>query len=166
MNGEPLPIKHGFPARLVVAGLYGYVSAVKWISEIHLDNGDHDGYWIPRGWSKLGPIKTQSRIDVPRSSRHVAAGTTPIAGVAWAPHVGIEAVEVQIDDGPWQGCRLGDATSDNTWVQWVIDWEATPGRHKIVVRATDKTGAVQSADRKTPAPNGAEGHHTITVTVD
>jgi DMSO/TMAO reductase YedYZ molybdopterin-dependent catalytic subunit len=166
MNGEPLPISHGFPARLVVAGLYGYVSAVKWLSEIRLDTDDHDGYWIPRGWSKLGPIKTQSRIDVPRPSRSVAAGRTPIAGVAWAPHVGIDAVEVQIDEGPWQPCRLGDATSDDTWVQWVTEWDATPGRHKIAVRATDKMGAVQSAQRKSPAPSGAEGHHTITVTVD
>jgi DMSO/TMAO reductase YedYZ molybdopterin-dependent catalytic subunit len=166
MNGEPLPISHGFPARLVVAGLYGYVSAVKWLSEIRLDTDDFDGYWIPRGWSKLGPIKTQSRIDVPRASRPVVAGTTPIAGVAWSPSVGIAAVEVQVDGGPWRPCRLGDATSDETWVQWVADWEATPGRHKIAVRATDKTGAVQSADRRSPAPDGAEGHHTISVTVE
>jgi DMSO/TMAO reductase YedYZ molybdopterin-dependent catalytic subunit len=166
MNGEPLPIRHGFPARLVVAGLYGYVSAVKWISEIRLDTDDHDGYWIPRGWSKLGPIKTQSRIDVPRASRRVSAGTTPIAGVAWAPDRGIATVEVQIDDGQWRPCRLGDATSDDTWVQWLVDWEATPGKHKIAVRATDKTGAVQSSDRRSPAPNGAEGYHTIRVTVE
>jgi DMSO/TMAO reductase YedYZ molybdopterin-dependent catalytic subunit len=166
MNGEPLPIRHGFPARLVVAGLYGYVSAVKWIREIRLDTDEHDGYWIPRGWSKLGPVKTQSRIDVPRPSRRVQAGRTPIAGVAWAPSRGIDAVEVQIDGGSWQLARLGDATSDDTWVQWVVDWDATPGKHKIAVRATDKTGAVQSADRKTPAPNGAEGYHTITVTVE
>jgi DMSO/TMAO reductase YedYZ molybdopterin-dependent catalytic subunit len=166
MNGEPLPIRHGFPARLVVAGLYGYVSAVKWISEIRVDTDDFDGYWIPRGWSKLGPVKTQSRIDVPRASRSVPAGTTPIAGVAWAPDVGIAAVEVQVDDGIWQSCRLGDATSDDTWVQWVAQWEATPGKHKIAVRATDKTGAVQSAERRTPDPDGAEGYHTIRVTVD
>jgi DMSO/TMAO reductase YedYZ molybdopterin-dependent catalytic subunit len=166
MNGDPLPIRHGFPARLVVAGLYGYVSAVKWISEIRLDTDDHDGYWIPRGWSKLGPVKTQSRIDVPRPSRRVTAGRTPIAGVAWAPHRGIAAVEVQIDDGPWQPCRLGDATSDDTWVQWVAEWDATPGSHTIAVRATDKTGAVQPEERTTPAPNGAQGHHTIRVTVE
>jgi DMSO/TMAO reductase YedYZ molybdopterin-dependent catalytic subunit len=166
MNGEPLPIRHGFPARLVIAGLYGYVSAVKWISEIRLDTDDHDGYWIPRGWSKLGPIKTQSRIDVPRPSRRVPSGRTPIAGVAWAPHRGIAAVEVQIDDGPWKPCRLGDATSDETWVQWVVEWDATPGAHTIAVRATDKTGAVQPAERTPPAPNGAQGYHTIRVTVE
>jgi DMSO/TMAO reductase YedYZ molybdopterin-dependent catalytic subunit len=166
MNGEPLPIRHGFPARLVVAGLYGYVSAVKWITEIRLDTDDHDGYWIPRGWSKLGPIKTQSRIDVPRPSRRVPAGRTPIAGVAWAPHRGIAAVEVQVDDGPWQPCRLGDATSDDTWVQWVAEWDATPGSHTISVRATDKTGAVQPVERTPPAPNGAQGYHTIRVTVE
>jgi DMSO/TMAO reductase YedYZ molybdopterin-dependent catalytic subunit len=166
MNGEPLPIRHGFPARLVVSGLYGYVSAVKWISEIRLDTDEHDAYWIPRGWSKLGPIKTQSRIDVPRSARRVPAGRTPIAGVAWAPHTGIESVEVQIDEGQWRLCRLGDATSDDTWVQWVVEWEATPGTHTIKVRATDKTGAVQLAEPASPAPDGAQGYHTIRVTVE
>jgi DMSO/TMAO reductase YedYZ molybdopterin-dependent catalytic subunit len=166
MNGEPLPIDHGFPARLVVSGLYGYVSAVKWISEIRLDTDEHEGYWIPRGWSKLGPVKTQSRIDVPRRSANIAPGRTPIAGVAWAPHTGIEAVEVQIDDGLWLPCRLGEATSDDTWVQWLVEWEATPGKHKIAVRATDKTGAVQRAERGSPVPNGAEGHHVIRVTVE
>jgi DMSO/TMAO reductase YedYZ molybdopterin-dependent catalytic subunit len=165
MNGEPLPIDHGFPARLVVAGLYGYVSAVKWISEIRLDTSDHDAYWIPRGWSKLGPVKTQSRIDVPRRSADLVAGPTPIAGVAWAPSVGIERVEVQIDEGAWLDCTLGEATSDDTWVQWVLEWDATPGRHEIAVRATDKTGAVQSMERRSPAPDGAEGYHRIRVDV-
>jgi DMSO/TMAO reductase YedYZ molybdopterin-dependent catalytic subunit len=166
MNGEPLPTRHGFPARLVVAGLYGYVSAVKWLSQIRLDTDAHDGYWIPRGWSKLGPIKTQSRIDVPRSSAHVNAGHTPIAGVAWAPDIGIAEVEVRIDDGPWRLCRLGAATSDDTWVQWVLDWDAPRGKHSIAVRATDKNGTTQSATPRPPAPNGAEGYHTIRVTVD
>lgn len=164
MNGEPLPVRHGFPARLVVAGLYGYVSAVKWISEIRLDTDDHDGYWIPRGWSKLGPVKTQSRIDVPRHGAALSTGTTPIAGVAWAPSVGIEGVEVRIDDGPWRPCRLGGST-DATWVQWISEWNATPGRHRITVRAIDKTGAVQTADPARPAPNGAKGYHSIDVNV-
>ncbi|HEX7095118.1 MAG TPA: molybdopterin-dependent oxidoreductase, partial [Acidimicrobiales bacterium] len=166
MNGEPLPIEHGFPARLVVSGLYGYVSAVKWIREIRLDTDDFDGYWIPRGWSKHGPVKTQSRIDVPRRDANLTAGRVPIAGVAWAPSVGIEAVEVRIDDEPWRLCRLGDATSDDTWVQWVTYWDATPGRHRIAVRATDKRGMVQPGERTSRAPSGAEGHHTIVVNVD
>jgi DMSO/TMAO reductase YedYZ molybdopterin-dependent catalytic subunit len=165
MNGEPLPIRHGFPARLVVSGLYGYVSAVKWIREIRLDTDDHDSYWIPRGWSKLGPVKTQSRIDVPRRSAELERGTNPIAGVAWAPSVGIEAVEVRIDDGPWRLCRLGGSTSDDTWVQWMLEWDATPGRRTIEVRATDKNGVVQTAETSTPRPDGATGHHRVRVNV-
>lgn len=165
MNGEPLPAKHGFPARLVIPGLYGYVSATKWLSSIELTGFDSfDGYWIPRGWSKLGPIKTQSRIDVPARSA-VKAGRTPIAGVAWAPTRGIQRVEVQIDEGPWQQARLADALSVETWRQWVYDWDATPGRHVISVRATDGKGDVQTEERTDVAPNGASGHHTIHVNV-
>jgi DMSO/TMAO reductase YedYZ molybdopterin-dependent catalytic subunit len=163
MNGEPLPVMHGFPARLVVAGLYGYVSAVKWIAEIRLADDSYEGYWIPRGWSKLGPIKTQSRIDVPRTSK-IAVGATAIGGVAWAPGKGIAKVEVQIDNGEWQSCTVGGSTSDETWVQWKLDWDAKPGKHTIRVRATDKTGYTQSAKQTDPAPNGAEGQHTISVT--
>ena len=158
MNGEPLPIRHGFPARVVVAGLYGYVSATKWLTKLTLTRWeDFDGYWIPRGWSKEGPIKTQSRIDVPRPGRPIAAGLTPFAGVAWAPTRGTSKVEVQIDDGPWQEARLGDAVSDHTWVQWVLDWDATPGEHDIVVRATDGTGATQTSTPSRPDPDGASG---------
>ncbi len=163
MNGEPLPVIHGFPARLVVAGLYGYVSAVKWIQEIRLADDSYEGYWIPRGWSKLGPIKTQSRIDVPRTSK-IAVGATAIGGVAWAPGRGIAKVEVQIDNGEWQSCTVGGSTSDETWVQWKLDWDATPGKHTVRVRATDKTGYTQSAKQTDPAPNGAEGQHTISIT--
>ncbi len=164
MNGEPLPVIHGFPARLVVAGLYGYVSAVKWLQEIRLVDDDYEAYWIPRGWSKLGPIKTQSRIDVPRSSK-VAAGNIAIGGVAWAPGKGIAKVEVQIDNGEWQSCTVGGATSDETWVQWKLDWDAKPGKHTIRVRATDKTGYTQGAKQVAPEPNGAEGQHAVSVTV-
>ena len=164
MNGEPLPVIHGFPARLVVAGLYGYVSAVKWLQEIRLVDDDYEAYWIPRGWSKLGPIKTQSRIDVPRSSK-VAAGNIAIGGVAWAPGTGIAKVEVQIDNGEWQSCTVGGATSDETWVQWKLDWDAKPGKHTIRVRATDKTGYTQGAKQVAPEPNGAEGQHAVSVTV-
>ncbi|CAB4836602.1 MAG: molybdopterin-dependent oxidoreductase [Actinobacteria bacterium] len=164
MNGEPLPVIHGFPARLVVAGLYGYVSAVKWLQEIRLVDDGYEAYWIPRGWSKLGPIKTQSRIDVPRSSK-VAAGNIAIGGVAWAPGKGIAKVEVQIDNGEWQSCTVGGATSDETWVQWKLDWDAKPGKHTIRVRATDKTGYTQGAKQVAPEPNGAEGQHAVSVTV-
>ncbi len=164
-NGEPLPVIHGFPARLVISGLYGYVSATKWLSNIRLDTWDNfDGYWIPRGWSKLGPIKTQSRIDVP-SRRDVEAGPQAIAGVAWAGERGIDRVEVRIDDGDWQVCTLGEEMARTSWRQWKLDWDAQPGRHVIQVRATDGDGQVQTSDLANVAPNGATGHHTIGVTV-
>ncbi len=167
MNGEPLPIPHGFPARLVVAGLYGYVSATKWITEIRLTKWeDFDGYWIPRGWSKEGPIKTASRIDVPRPGASVQAGPTKIAGVAWAPSRGITKVEVQVDDGPWQTARLGEVASKNTWVQWVLEWDATSGDHSIQVRATDTTGETQTSTFAPPEPNGSTGWDRRDVHVD
>ena len=167
MNGEPLPVVHGFPARLVVPGLYGYVSATKWLSEIRLTTWDgFDGYWIPRGWGKEGPIKTQSRIDVPRSGASLTAGPNAIAGVAWAPNRGIERVEVQVDDGEWQEARLGEETTDNSWRQWVVEWDAPVGDHEIRVRATDGNGDTQTSDTAPPAPDGATGWHDITVTVD
>lgn len=164
MNGEPLPIQHGFPVRLVVAGLYGYVSATKWLSELTLTGWDADGYWIPRGWAKEAPIKTQSRIDVP-GRRAIAAGTTPIAGVAWSPNAGIAKVEVQVDDGPWLEARLGDATNGNAWVQWVAQWDATPGEHRLRCRATDRNGVTQTEQRSRPDPDGATGWHERRVTV-
>ncbi len=166
MNGEPLPIEHGFPARLVVPGLYGYVSATKWLSEIELTTfDDFDGYWVPRGWAKLGPVRTQSRIDVPGDGARVASGPTPVAGVAWAQGRGIGAVEVRVDEGPWQEARLASAVSDDTWRQWLWVWEAEPGRHVLQVRATDRDGETQTPLLAPPAPSGATGHHTITVTV-
>ena len=166
MNDEFLPTRHGFPARLVVAGLYGYVSAVKWIEEINLTTWDgFDGYWVPRGWSKEGPMKTQSRIDVP--GRGLVAGQpTPIAGIAWAPTRGIERVEVNIDDEGWLPCNLGEAVGDESWVQWHREWTPTAGRHRIQVRATDGDGVTQSSREVPPAPNGAEGWHTVNVNVD
>jgi DMSO/TMAO reductase YedYZ molybdopterin-dependent catalytic subunit len=167
MNGEPLPVNHGFPARLVVAGLYGYVSATKWLREIRLTRlEDFDGYWIPRGWAKQAPVKTQSRIDVPRAGNAIPPGRTAVAGVAWAPTRGIARVEVQIDDGPWEQARLGDVVSKNTWVQWLYEWDAPPGRHTITVRATDGTGETQTSDVRPPAPDGATGWPTRRVTVE
>lgn len=167
MNGEPLPTRHGFPARLVVAGLYGYVSAVKWIEEISLTTWDgFDGYWVPRGWSKEGPMKTQSRIDVPSVGRGIVPGTpTPIAGIAWAPTRGIDQVEVNVDDEGWMPCRLGEAVGDESWVQWHYEWTPTAGRHQIQVRATDGDGITQGGNPVSPRPNGAEGWHTVTVNV-
>ena len=166
MNGEPLPVIHGFPARLVVAGLYGYVSATKWLRRISLTTWDEfDGYWIDRGWAKEGPIKLTSRIDVPRSGARPDPGRHAIAGVAWQPIIGIAAVEVQVDDDPWQTAGLGDATSGNTWVQWHLPWDATSGRHRIRVRATNNDGEVQTEEHADPAPDGASGWHTRTVQV-
>ena len=166
MNGEPLPAAHGFPARLVVPGLYGYVSATKWLSAIELTTfEDVQGYWIPRGWAREGPIKTQSRIDVPAHRSTITAGRHPIAGVAWAPTRGIERVEVRIDEGPWLEAELAESLDVDAWRQWVYRWDATPGRHVITVRATDGTGETQTAERTPVAPDGASGHHDITVEV-
>ena len=167
MNDEFLPTNHGFPARLVVAGLYGYVSAVKWIDEIHLTTWDgFDGYWVPRGWSKEGPMKTQSRIDVPVGSRGLVAGqTTPIAGIAWAPTRGVERVEVNVDGEGWLECQFGEALGDESWVQWHREWTPTAGQHRIQVRATDGDGVTQGSEEVPPRPNGAEGWHTVTVNV-
>ena len=168
MNGEPLPTRHGFPARLVVAGLYGYVSAVKWVEEIHLTTWDgFDGYWVPRGWSKRGPMKTQSRIDVPGGGERPVAGvTTAIAGIAWAPTRGISAVEVRIDDGPWQQCELGEVLGNESWAQWHFAWTPTAGTHSIQARAIDGTGMTQPEGPKDVRPDGAEGWHRIAVRVD
>ena len=166
MNGEPLPVEHGYPARLIVAGLYGYVSATKWLDRIELTTWeDVDGYWVPRGWAKDGPIKTASRIDVPRSSTVVPSGPLVIAGVAWAPGRGISRVEVQIDDGAWQTCQLGLVTSENTWVQWRHTWNAAPGDHVARVRATDGHGLVQTDEIASPAPDGASGWHSRRIRV-
>lgn len=159
-NGEPLTTTHGFPARLVVAGLYGYVSAVKWIEEIHLTTWeDFDGYWVPRGWSKEGPMKTASRIDVPRSNDDRPAGPVVVAGVAWAPNRDISSVEISIDEGDWIPCELGASVGPETWRQWRITWEATPGSHMIQVRAIDGDGDLQPIGPARPDPNGSEGWH-------
>ena len=166
MNDAPLPAQHGFPARLIVPGLYGYVSATKWLSEIQLTTLTAvDAYWVPRGWAKEAPILTQSRIDVPRSGANVDAGPVAIAGVAWAPDRGIEKVEVAIDGGDWQAATLATEIAPATWVQWKYAWQATSGNHVIEVRATDGTGEVQTADATPPPPDGARGHHTISVHV-
>ncbi|MEQ1702585.1 MAG: molybdopterin-dependent oxidoreductase, partial [Ilumatobacteraceae bacterium] len=165
MNGETLPLMHGYPARLVVPGLYGYVSATKWLSKIELTTWDKEGYWVPRGWSADGPIKTQSRIDVPRE-RTVPVGKQMIAGVAWAQHRGIEKVEVQIDDGPWQEATLAEDVTDDSWRQWLLEWDPTPGLYLLKVRATDKTGETQTEEQTPVAPDGATGYHMRRVKVE
>jgi DMSO/TMAO reductase YedYZ molybdopterin-dependent catalytic subunit len=166
MNGAPLPVAHGFPVRLVVPGLYGYVSACKWITDINVTTfADAQGYWVPRGWSQQAPIKTQSRIDVPTGAAPLRAGRVAVAGVAWAQHKGIDAVEVRVDSGPWQQARLATVPGIDTWRQWVWQWEATPGTHSLVARATDATGYTQTARQAPPEPNGATGYPTVAVTV-
>ena len=166
MAGEPLPLRHGFPARLVVPGLYGYVSATKWLEELELTTLDaFDAYWVPRGWAKEAPIKTSARIDVPRAGQRLAPGRQAVAGVAWAPTRGIARVEVQVDDGPWAPAELGPEVSADAWRQWVWAWEAEPGEHVVRARATDGTGAVQEAQVRPPAPDGASGLHRVQVVV-
>ncbi|WP_280248122.1 molybdopterin-dependent oxidoreductase [Nocardia abscessus] len=166
MNGEPLPVQHGYPARLVVPGLYGYVSATKWVTELEVTRFDRaTAYWTRRGWSALGPIKTGTRIDTPRARGRLQAGRIPIAGVTWAQHRGIRAVEVQIDNGPWQQARLSDEQSIDTWRQWVFDWDATSGPHTIRARATDGTGETQTAERRDVIPDGATGYPSVTVQI-
>jgi DMSO/TMAO reductase YedYZ molybdopterin-dependent catalytic subunit len=166
MNDEPLPAEHGYPARLIVPGLFGYVSATKWLTNIELTTWEaFDAYWVPLGWAKEGPILTQSRIDVPRAQSAVGAGEVAVAGVAWAPDRGISRVEVQVDDGEWQEAELAVAISDATWVQWRYPWDAAAGEHLLKVRATDGEGVLQEERVTRPPPDGARGYHTITLSV-
>lgn len=166
MNGAPLPPEHGFPARLVVPGLYGYVSATKWVTELEVTRFDRArAYWTDRGWSERGPIKLQSRIDVPRRAQGLKAGDTVIAGVAWQQQVGIAGVEVQIDEGAWQAAELATAISADTWVQWSLPWTAVEGDHLIRCRAISATGEVQTSERAHPAPDGASGWHERFISV-
>ncbi|BDT97824.1 MULTISPECIES: molybdopterin-dependent oxidoreductase [Nocardia] len=166
MNGEPLPVQHGYPARLVVPGLYGYVSATKWVTELEVTRFDRaTAYWTRRGWSARGPIKTGTRIDTPRARGRLQPGRIPVAGVAWAQHRGIRAVEVQIDNGPWQQARLSEEQSIDTWRQWVFDWDATSGPHTLRARATDGAGETQTAERRDVIPDGATGYPSVTVQV-
>jgi hypothetical protein len=162
-----LPVEHGYPARLVVPGLYGYVSATKWIVDLEVTRYDRaESYWTRLGWSPRGPIKTESRIDVPRSGADVPRGPARFGGVAWAQHRGVKAGEVRIDDGPWQPAQLGAAYNDDTWRLWSFDWQADQtGNHQITVRATDNTGAVQTSDEADVVPDGASGWHTVPFAV-
>lgn len=169
MNGEPLPLEHGFPVRMVVPGLYGYVSATKWVTDLEVTRFDRaEGYWTSRGWSERGPVKTGSRIDVPADGSSAVAGTVVLAGIAWAEHRGIDAVEVRIDEGAWQPADLAAEAGIDTWRQWSFSWDASAagtGTHQLQVRATDGEGTVQTGQQADPAPDGATGWHTISVEV-
>lgn len=167
LNGQPLPIEHGYPARLVVPGLYGYVSATKWVVDMELTRFDKaEAYWTRQGWAPRAPIKTESRIDVPKGGQKLPMGPVVFGGVAWAQNRGVRAVEVRIDDGVWQPAQPGASYSNETWRLWSFPWQAkSPGKHTITVRATDNTGATQTADRVGPVPDGATGWHTVDFTV-
>lgn len=166
MNGAPLPVDHGFPARLVVDGLFGYVSATKWLRSIELTGWEEfDGYWIPRGWAKSAPTIASSRIDTPADQSRVPGGPVTIGGVAWAPPVGVGAVEVRVDDGPWQRAELSESIGDAAWRQWRWEWSATPGRHTISVRTIDRRGQIQDETVRDVLPSGATGLDERSVTV-
>ncbi|HME75572.1 MAG TPA: molybdopterin-dependent oxidoreductase [Mycobacterium sp.] len=167
LNGQPLPVEHGYPARLVVPGLYGYVSATKWVVEMELTRFDRaTAYWTRQGWAARAPIKTESRIDVPKAGQKVPMGQVVFGGVAWAQNRGVRAVDIRIDDGAWQPAGLGASYSNETWRLWSFPWQATsPGKHTVTVRATDNTGAAQTADRVGTVPDGATGWHTVDFTV-
>ena len=166
MNGDPLPPEHGYPVRMVVPGLYGYVSATKWVVELEVTRfADHSAYWTERGWSSHGPVKLESRIDVPQEGADVKAGRVVVAGVAWHQHTGIQKVEVRVDGGNWNEAELATAISADTWVQWRWNWDASAGQHQLEVRATDASGSVQTAVVADTVPNGATGYHRIPVNV-
>ena len=166
MNGQPLPVAHGFPARMIVPGLYGYVSATKWVTKLTLTTfARQKAYWTQRGYSAQAPVKTESRIDVPKPLSQVKAGRITVAGVAWAPAKGIAKVEVSADNGPWQKATLAASGGIDTWRQWMWGWDARPGLHNLRVRATDNSGATQTPQRAYPVPNGASGWDSVVVTV-
>jgi DMSO/TMAO reductase YedYZ molybdopterin-dependent catalytic subunit len=165
MNGEPLPLKHGFPVRVMIPGFYGYANACKWVTDLEVTTyAAKKAYWVQRGYAEKAPIKLESRIDTPKSFARVAAGIVPIAGVAWHQQVGISKVEVSVDGGAWNVATLGAQDSVDTWRQWVWRWKAIPGEHTISVRATDASGLVQTKARANILPNGATGQQSVVVT--
>jgi DMSO/TMAO reductase YedYZ molybdopterin-dependent catalytic subunit len=162
MNGEPLPLEHGFPVRMVVPGLFGYVSATKWLVDLEVTSYDRfTAYWTDRGWSAKGPVKTQSRVEVPRDGADVDAGSVRVGGHAWAQHTGIDKVEYRVDGDPWREAELGRVPGDDTWVQWSGTVDVSAGDHSIAVRATDRSGYTQTAARADVVPNGATGWHKV-----
>jgi DMSO/TMAO reductase YedYZ molybdopterin-dependent catalytic subunit len=168
MNGEPLPVEHGFPVRMVVPGLYGYVSATKWLQRLQLTRfSDFNAYWVATDppWAQQAPIKTESRIDRPGDGQTLNAGDIVVAGVAWAQHRGISQVQVQVDNGPWNDATLASVASIDTWRLWSWHWQATPGSHSLRVRAADNSGAFQTDQVVDVLPDGATGYHQISVTI-
>jgi DMSO/TMAO reductase YedYZ molybdopterin-dependent catalytic subunit len=166
MNGEALPIAHGFPARMLIPGFYGYASACKWVTDLHVTTfAAEKAYWVQRGYELIGTMKTQSRIDVPKPFAHLNAGIVTVAGIAWATDRGIADVQVQVDDGPWQQARLAASDNPDTWRQWTYDWNATAGTHSIQVRAADDSGAYQPRAQTGPYPSGASGYESLVVIV-
>lgn len=167
MNGEPLPFEHGFPARMVVPGLYGYMSATKWVEDMELTTWQaRTPYWLKRNWARRAPIKTESRIDKPSGFDTVSAGSVPVSGIAWHPHVGIDKVELQLDDGPWHHVELGSEYTVDTWRMWHTTVEAKPGDHRVTVRATDKNGNTQTRERRGTVPDGATGRHSVSFSAE
>lgn len=165
MNGRPLPIEHGFPVRTIVPGLYGYVSACKWVVDIEVTRfADIEAYWTERGWAEKGPVKIASRIDVPRGGGEIASSGGRVGGVAWAQHTGIQAVEVSVDDGPWRRATLGTVPSSDTWVQWAATVDVEPGDHVLAVRAIDAHGDTQTGEEQGTVPDGATGWHRVEFT--
>jgi DMSO/TMAO reductase YedYZ molybdopterin-dependent catalytic subunit len=165
MNGEPLPPEHGFPVRMVVPGLYGFVSATKWIADMEVTTfGAAQAYWLQRGWSQRAPIKTQTRIDFPRGFGSVPAGRVTVAGIAWAQHTGVDRVEVRMDGGPWQQAELSTEVSADTWRMWTAEFQLAPGSHTVQTRATDRRGVVQTETRADPVPDGATGWPAVIFT--
>ena len=169
MDGKPLPREHGYPARMVVPGLYGYVSACKWITRITLTTyAERSAYWTDRGWKTDAPIKLMSRIDTPRPLSEVKAGKTFIGGVAWHQHQGMSGVQVRVDGGEWRDATFGPDGGNDYWRQWYVEWDAGsagPGSHLLAVRALDADGEPQTPARATPFPDGATGVQSIVVTV-
>jgi DMSO/TMAO reductase YedYZ molybdopterin-dependent catalytic subunit len=167
MNGEPLPLEHGYPARLVVPGLYGYVSATKWVSELEITRFDRaSAYWTERGWAAQAPIKMSSSIEVPAGFARLKAGNVIVAGVAWAQQRGIESVEVRVDNGPWQFATLANEYSIDTWRQWYWEWDSTPGTHTLAVRCTDRSGQLQITEQRPTVPDGSTGLERRVVFVE
>ncbi|MFL6134474.1 MAG: molybdopterin-dependent oxidoreductase [Nocardioidaceae bacterium] len=162
MNGEPLPLEHGFPVRMIVPGLYGYVSATKWLVDLEVTRFDRfSAYWTERGWSERGPVKTESRIEVPADGADVTAGRVRVGGHAWAQHTGIARVEYRLDGDAWRPAELGRVPGNDTWVQWAGSVDLAKGNHSLAVRATDRSGYTQTAAQVDVVPNGATGWHTI-----
>ncbi|MSO59112.1 MAG: hypothetical protein EXQ63_02175 [Ilumatobacteraceae bacterium] len=164
MNGEPLIPKHGFPVRMVVPGLFGYVSATKWVQDIELTTWNaFDAYWIDRGWAKQGPMLSSSRIDLPRNGAQIKTPSVIIAGFAWAPRAGVKSVDVRVDDGQWIPAEVKKSPTGDTWCQWKLNWTVTPGQHKFTTRVIDATGAIQDEQVRPVEPSGATGYHSISV---